>query len=345
VNLRSDSGASALLSEMEATVAAIWAEVLGGDVGLDDDFFARGGDSLLAVWLIEEIAAKTGTELPLSVLLERATIRQMAAAIDGASAGMSRGINVDGARRPLFWIHGWAELLALREHFDADQPVFQIQEPLARHWDVKPRLELSARRYVDELRRIQPGGPYQLIGYSFGGVIAYEMSQQLRRAGEPVSFLGLLDTPALGYEFPLALRLRMQAANVAQFRRMLAEMRTKSWLGRAAYARHAVPAITRHRWLRWVLRRLPHDWSVPTPPGSMARVRYEPTSYSGPIVLFWATEGRERTGSSDLGWAALAAGGLSVRPVPGNHRTMAYGANARVLAEQVAQCLAQAGDP
>ena len=219
--------------------------------------------------------------------------------------------------------------------------MFQIQDPLARRWQVKPRLELSARRYVAELLRIQREGPYQLIGYSFGGVIAYEMARQLLASGECVSFLGLLDTPAPGYVFPLSARLRMHTANVAQFRRMLAELRTRSWLSRGTYIRHTVPAITRHRWFRWLLKKLPHDWRVPTPPGSMARIHYHPNSYAGHIVLFWATEGRAQLNRTpDLGWARLADGGLSVRAVPGNHRTMAYGSNARILARHVTECLA-----
>ena len=334
------------LSPTESTVAGIWSELLErGDIGPEDDFFELGGDSLLAVWLMEEIAKQTGRNLPLSVLLEDATIRHLAGALDaeGEQPGMSRGINVQGARCPLFWIHGWAELLATRNYFDADQPVFQIQDPLARRWQVKPPLELTARRYVDELRRIQREGPYQLIGYSFGGVIAYEMARQLLRSGEDVSFLGLLDTPAPGYVFPLSARLRMHTANAAQFRRMLAELRVRSWLSRGTYIRHTVPAITRHRWLRWLLKKLPHDWRVPTPPGAVSRIHYHPTSYPGHIVLFWATEGwAQLNRTPDLGWARLADGGLSVRAVPGNHRTMAYGPNARILARHVTECLAQA---
>ena len=139
-------------------MAGIWSELLEqGDIGPEDDFFELGGDSLLAVWLMEEIAERTGRDLPLSLLLEGATIRHLASALDaqGAQPGIWRGINVHGTRCPLFWIHGWAELLSMRNYFDADQPVFQIQDPLARRWQVKPRLELSARRYVEELRRIQ----------------------------------------------------------------------------------------------------------------------------------------------------------------------------------------------
>lgn len=334
------------LSPTEETLAGIWSELLEqGDIGPEDDFFERGGDSLLAVWLMEEIAERTGRDLPLSVLLEGATIRQLARALDAQDAqpGRWRGINVHGTRRPLFWIHGWAELLSMRAYFDADQPVFQIQDPLARRWQVKPPLELSAGRYVEHVRRIQRAGPYQLIGYSFGGVIAYEMARQLLASGERVDFLGLLDTPAPGYVFPLAARIRMQAANAAQLRRMLAESRTRSWLSRGRYITHTVPAITRHRWFRWLLRRLPHDWRVPTPPGSLARVHYESKSYPGHIVLFWATEGWARLNRTpDLGWARLADGGLSVRAVPGSHRTMAYGANARILARIVTGCLTQA---
>jgi thioesterase domain-containing protein len=346
---RPDRGRSDLrscLSPTEATLAAIWSELLDrGDIGPEDDFFALGGDSLLAVWLMEEIAERTGRDLPLSLLLESATIRHLASALDAQEAqpGMWRGINVHGTRCPLFWIHGWAELLSMRNYFDADQPVFQIQDPLARRWQVKPPLELSARRYVEELHRIQREGPYQLIGYSFGGVIAYEMARQLLLSGERVNFLGLLDTPAPGYAFPLSVRLRMHTANAAQLRRLLTELRTRSWLSRGAYITHTVPAITRHRWLRWLLTKLPHDWRVPTPPGSVARVHYHPKSYPGDMVLFWATEGWARLNRPpDLGWGRLAGGGLSVRAVPGNHRTMAYGPNARVLAHHVTECLTQA---
>jgi thioesterase domain-containing protein len=343
---RGRSDVQSFLSPTEATVAGIWSELLEqGGIGPEDDFFELGGDSLLAVWLMEEIAERTGRDLPLSLLLEGGTIRHLASALDarGAQPGLWRGINVDGTRCPLFWIHGWAELLSMRNYFDPDQPVFQIQDPLARRWQVKPPLELSARRYVDELRRIQREGPYQLIGYSFGGVIAYEMARQLLASGQRVSFLGLLDTPAPGYVFPLAARLRMHTANAAQFRRMLAELRTRSWLSRGTYIRHTVPAITRHRWLRWLLKKLPHDWRVPTPPGSVARIHYHPNSYPGRIVLFWATEGWAQTNRTpDLGWARLADGGLSVRAVPGNHRTMAYGLNARILARHVTECLTQA---
>ena len=192
---RGRSDVRTFLSPTEATVAGIWFELLDrGDIGPEDDFFELGGDSLLAVWLMEEIAERTGRDLPLSLLLEGATIRHLASAVDaqGAQPGMWRGINVHGTRCPLFWIHGWAELLSMRNYFDADQPVFQIQDPLARRWHVKPPLELSARRYVGELRRIQREGPYQLIGYSFGGVIAYEMARQLLASGERVNFLGLL---------------------------------------------------------------------------------------------------------------------------------------------------------
>ncbi len=340
---RPDSVSS--LSPTEATLTGIWSELLDQrDIGPDDDFFERGGDSLLAVWLIEEIAERTGRELPLSVLLDGATIRQLASAIDAqpAEPDIWRGVNLDGTQPPLFWIHGWAELLSMRAHFDSDQPIFQIEDPLSRRWQVKPPLERTAARYVQELRRIQRTGPYRLIGYSFAGVIAYEMARQLLAAGERVEFLGMLDSPAPGYAFPLPVRLRMQSANLAQFRRVLDESRTRSWLGRGAYLRHAIPAITRHRSFRWLLARLPRDWQVPTPPGSIVRVRYEPKRYAGQITLFWASEGWGRPDRTpDLGWSPLAGGGLSVRAVPGNHRTMAYGANARVLADDVTECLSR----
>ena len=134
---------------------------------------------------MEEIAERTGRDLPLSLLLERATIRHVASAVDagGVQPGMWWGINVHGQRRPLFWIYGWSELRSLRNYFDADQPVFQIQDSVARRWQIPPTVESSARRYLEDLRLIQREGPCQLIGYSFGGLIAYEMAQQLLHPG------------------------------------------------------------------------------------------------------------------------------------------------------------------
>ena len=313
-------------------MAEIWSELLGqGDIGPEDDFFDLGGDSLLALCLMEEIAERTGRDLPLSLLLERATIRHVASAVDagGVQPGMWWGINVHGQRRPLFWIYGWSELRSLRNYFDADQPVFQIQDSVARRWQIPPTVESSARRYLEDLRLIQREGPYQLIGYSFGGLIAYEMAQQLLASGERVNFLGLLDTPAPGYVFPLSVRLR----------RHTAELRARTWRGRGAYIGHTVPAIIRQR----LLNKLPHDLPMPTPPGSIDRMHYHPNSYPGHIVLFWAAEGWARLNRTpDLGWARLADGGLSVRVLPGRHHTMADGANARILARHVTECLTQA---
>jgi thioesterase domain-containing protein len=319
-------------SPTEALVAGIWSELLDqDDIGPEDDFFERGGDSLLALCLMEEIAERTGRDLPLSILLERATIRHVASAVDAQEVqpGMWWGINVHGQRRPLFWIYGWSELRSLRNYFDAEQPVFQMQDPVALRWEVPPSVELSARRHVEDLRLIQRDGPYQLIGYSFGGLIAYEMAQQLFASGERVNFLGLLDTPAPGYVFPLSVRLHRHAA----------ELRARPWRSRGAYIRHTVPAIIRQR----LLNKLPHDLPVPTPPGSIDRRDYHPNNYPGHIVLFWAAEGWTRlNGTPDLGWARLANGGLSVRVLPGRHHTMTDGPNARILARQVTECLTQA---
>ena len=87
----------------------------------------------------------------------------------------------------------------------------------------------------------------------------------------------------------------------------------------------------------------PHDLPVPTPPGSIDRMHYHPNSYPGHIVLFWAAEGWARLNRTpDLGWARLADGGLSVRVLPGRHHTMADGADARILARHVTECLTQA---
>ncbi|HEX6083721.1 MAG TPA: amino acid adenylation domain-containing protein [Thermoanaerobaculia bacterium] len=193
--------------EIEQRLARIWCDVLRlPSVGVHDNFFELGGESLLAVQMFVRIEAEFGRELPLATLLQAGTIESLAERLrnDGWEAPWSSLIPIqpNGTKRPLFWVHGVGgnvlnyRPLAMR--LGPDQPFYGLQ---ARGMDGKQQplatIEEMAAAYLAEIRKVQPRGPYHLGGASFGGVVAYEIAQQLRAAGDEAAFVALLDTNAV----------------------------------------------------------------------------------------------------------------------------------------------------
>jgi amino acid adenylation domain-containing protein len=190
--------------EVELSLAAIWEEILDtSPVGVTDNFFDLGGHSLLAVRLMARIRRDLGRELPLAVLLEGATIERLAAAVrrqpgaeePGTLVAIQRG---DG-RRPLFLVHPVGGSIAcygeLARSLGADQGCYGLQAagPAA---GVAATVEEMAAAYLEALRAVQPHGPFQLGGWSMGGVVAFEMARQLARDGDDADLLVLVDVPA-----------------------------------------------------------------------------------------------------------------------------------------------------
>jgi nonribosomal peptide synthetase DhbF len=179
----------------------LFAEVLGGGVvAADDDFFELGGDSLRAGRLVASLQSRFGYYVPTSLLLEAATPASLAAALSGAQEAALVPVRTAGTGVPLFVVHGGAgDVMFARSiagHLDAEQPVYALQPPPLRgpHPFV-PTLQEMADRYLEEIRRVWPSGPYRLFGYSMGGIIAFEMAVLLQAAGHQVELLALGDTP------------------------------------------------------------------------------------------------------------------------------------------------------
>ncbi|WP_247315356.1 non-ribosomal peptide synthetase [Ralstonia pseudosolanacearum] len=192
-------------SGIETRLASIWQALLGVEtIGRHDDFFALGGNSLQAVRLIG-LLAKADCRVTLTQLLQHPNIASLAAVAerDGMrTRDQAVPVRTTGSQRPLFLVH---EITGLDGYFtqlgawiDADIPVYGLP---AVGWG-EPQLrtiEGLAKRLKAAMRAVQPHGPYRLAGWSFGGVLAYEIAIQLIGEDEEVEFLGLLDTrqPAL----------------------------------------------------------------------------------------------------------------------------------------------------
>ncbi|MEV6098142.1 non-ribosomal peptide synthase/polyketide synthase [Nocardia sp. NPDC051981] len=192
-------------SEVERTVCAVFAEVLGAErIGLDDNFFELGGNSLLAVRLAAELSTAFGTTVPVLALFTDPTPGGLAARVQRREFAVDRAFDVllplrDGTGAPLFCIHpiggvAWS-FAGLTAHLEGDRPIYGLQSPtLASAVPLPDSIEEWADRYVEEIRRVQPEGPYHLLGWSLGGVIAHAMAVRLQDDGQRVATLAMLDS-------------------------------------------------------------------------------------------------------------------------------------------------------
>jgi thioesterase domain-containing protein/acyl carrier protein len=198
------------LSEAESTLLEIWREVLDlKKIGVHEDFFDDlGGNSLLAVHLFSLIEQKLGVQMPLEALFRSPTIAQLAEEVGGSwshEVGALYPLQGRGNAPPLFCVHGaGGHLLMYREfarHLGPDRPVYGFAlNRIDASGELPATVEAMAERYLQELRRFRPEGPYHLSGYSFGGLVAWEMACRLEAAGDEVGLLAMFDatreTPA-----------------------------------------------------------------------------------------------------------------------------------------------------
>ncbi|MFD7552900.1 alpha/beta fold hydrolase, partial [Streptomyces sp. NPDC059578] len=190
----------------ESVLCELFADVLGIDgAGVDDDFFDLGGHSLLVPRLIGRIRSVFGVALPIRRLFDRPTVAGLAAALEERGDEYGVGglatlfpLRTGGTAAPVFCIHpasGTAWCYAgLPRHIGRDHPVYGLQDPGLLDADRRPRsIGEMAARYVEQIREVRPTGPYHLIGWSFGGLVAHEAAVRLQTLGEEVGLLCVLD--------------------------------------------------------------------------------------------------------------------------------------------------------
>jgi acyl carrier protein len=320
---------------LEHTLVALFAKALDLEtVGIHDNFFDAGGDSLSAMRLTVEIERATGKEFPLVTLFAQPTVAQLAAELRRRSAPVTThpsslvSIKEGRATRPLFLMAGghggrtelnlYAKLMG---RLPADETVYGLTAPAPGR-----TVEEIAAACIADLRRLQPHGPYRIGGECVGGLVAYEIAQQLCASGEPIALLLLMDSwcpTSIGVAHhnlvgqPLALlKLGLQ---------FLAELPGRD------------PAA--EPWLSELWRRA----NVP-PEGKRyirACMRYRPRRFPGRITLL-ASEANLRRGVAH-DWQRLAAGGVTIHRAPGNHETYSR-KQAERTAEQLRICLEERAD-
>ncbi|QIR36060.1 amino acid adenylation domain-containing protein [Tolypothrix sp. PCC 7910] len=189
----------------ESTLSKIWAQILNiEDVGIHDNFFDLGGNSLLAVRCLQQINKQFDSEVPLSTLFLNPTIESLATSLssktDFIPSSPLVSIQPTGSNPPFFCVHPIFGVVfpyyELAHHLGKNQPFYGLQSIGIDGETPLTRIEDMASHYIEALRSVQPKGPYFLGGWSFGGWVAFEMAQQLQKSGEEVALLAVLDTVA-----------------------------------------------------------------------------------------------------------------------------------------------------
>ncbi len=344
---------------LETQLVRIWEEVLDiQPIGVLDDFFELGGHSLLAVRVIAQVEQAVGIKLPVISLFQEPTIEAMASLLRKASEA-ARGeqntqgsqvsllvkIQPRGSRPPLFFVHPsggsvhWYTDLARR--LGREQPFYGLQaRGLEGDVEIDDSIPVMAARYVREMRRVQPDGPYQLGSWSMGVIVAYEMACQLVDQGQFVSLLALLDQgPVLSLpkaEDQAAYLVNTFGQNIPlsvdELRKLPEEEQVPFVYQVARKKRFIYPDVKLEQFRHFIhiLRTHTEAWRNLTP-----------RQYPGRVTLFVAEKrpAGEALGP-DLGWGALAAGGVEIRHVPGDHLSMVHEPDVRALARELQACLA-----
>lgn len=347
---------------LELELTQIWEEVLNvRPIGVTDNFFDIGGHSLLAVRLMALIQQQFRRELPLSTLFQGGTIEQLATILRSKTPSGPWsplvGIQTAGSKPPLFCAHpiGGNVLgyIALGRYLSPDQPLYALQAPGV-EGQRQPYTQIPelAAYYIGAMQALQPFGPYFLGGHSFGGLVAFEIAQQLQQQGQEIGLLVIMDTPApiygqdtepiddarwlvkrsqvlerfFGKKLSVDYAELQQLEPEAQFNYFLEKLRRVN----------LIPPDAGQQMIRRILevQKASHQ----------ALINYVPQVYPGKITFLRASEVlAEDSGGvfaqsfrqPALGWGELTTEPIEIHKVPGDHITMLAEPHVRVLADKL----------
>ncbi|MBI5878113.1 MAG: amino acid adenylation domain-containing protein [Chloroflexi bacterium] len=334
---------------------AIWREVFGAPVGLDDHFVELGGHSLIAARIVVRVSAEFGTPVDVTALAQAPTAAQLARWMRSPTPAASHHtvlalLRAGGQRPPFFCVHGFVggvlDYGPLARHLDADQPFYALQSP-AFDGQTPPQdnLVAMATEYASAIRAVQPRGPYRLGGYCFGGVVAFEMAQQLRAQGESVALLAMIEgyTPRAAMtprHWTNSQHLAAFAANLPYWWRDVTRPGARAAVGRIVQRRrHAGGSASR------VIDDALQGVEVPDTLVHIMQAHvdamrcYKPGSYDGTITLF-RVRGQSlwRAHDPTMGWGGVAAS-VRIRTIAGTHNTVLAEPDVRSLAASLSAAL------
>lgn len=331
--------------ELEIQLIKIWEQILDvRPIGISDNFFDLGGHSLSALQLCAQIERLWHKRLLLANLIESPTIADLAKLIGHAKEPTTRSpivlLESDGDRAPLFCIHpiggNLFDYYNLTKKLAKDRPIYGLQ---ARGIDGEQqpfdRIEDMASYFMRSIQTIQPQGPYFLLGYSFGGIIAFEMARQLADRGCKVAFLGLLDircplVPQVNLPFLQGLKLHISRLQKLQFAAKIKYCIDRIFFNKKVEYRDELVTSLSH------LEMFDPKLLTVLDANLQARNNYVPQVYSGRAILFRSESQSLYTDRyPELGWRDLVAGGIEIQDIPGTHMTLIKEPHVRVLAEKL----------
>ena len=372
-------GNAQLPNAYERGIMALWGEVIGvapEKIGLDSDFFDIGGSSLLAMHVAIGIEERWVLRLAPSVLVDASTPRKLSAILAGTVAEEPLATLRQGKHdRPLFLVHdGFGEILLYRQlasSLASDQAVFGLRPAMGD--DESPRftrIQDMAAAHIAHIRRVQPLGPYALGGLCAGGVIAFEIALQLRRADQQVSVLALIDAADTAAETRVGLTTRRRWS---RFKSSLgADFAVGGWAGMRqaiATAFSKLQSVLSYelgsRWAALVqdrqLRALQENRDAQRPlPSSLhgipvwqayefAAGNYRPSGrLDAPVMLCRASaqqgDDTDRPLTQDLsdpllGWGPHVEGTINCFDLPGGHSSMLQAPNVTALAQALERAM------
>jgi acyl transferase domain-containing protein/thioesterase domain-containing protein len=315
------------------------------DIGIHDNFFALGGDSLLATRLMAFIARRCDTRLPLKAIAEAPTIAALAERIHGPASSTELGSSClvrlqDGEGTPVFFVHaGGGHAMFYRDlarAIDPDRPMYGFEsQGLDGREPLHGSIEDMASHYVELAHSIAPSGPYLLAGASLGGIIAYEMARQLSANGHAVPVCALLDAPGPSY-FPeisaddamvLAFYVgRLVAIRPEQLRALTPDAQLERVLEEARRAGVELPFsdVATGRQLMAVWKN-----------NLEAMVRYSAPAWPDGEVQFYSAAERDERLPLHLELAWIGRCVVRVEVTPGDHHTMVMPPHSTTLAARI----------
>ncbi|MGM8363564.1 non-ribosomal peptide synthetase [Flavobacterium sp. ARAG 55.4] len=343
-------------TDEEKMVAEIWQESLKKErIDIFSNFFEMGGHSIMAVNVMVEIEKKTGIRIPLSALFQHSTVEKFAKLINLESQISSDylvPLKPNGTKTPLFIVHGSGlnilNFAHVINHFDEDQPVYGFQGVSSNGYNNWfESIEDMASRYIESIMEVNPKGPYAIAGFSFGGIVAFEIARQLKNQGKTVSLIAALDTYVdSSYYYASPVQKKMIRYYDRTYRRLdyLKQMLT-SWEAlkvrvntKKTYLQKKYLGLKDNMTQQEQLA-LEHFIEADKMVDKIVN-RYHLIPQSFEVDLFRAKDDENyKLDPNHLGWKKAALSGVKIHNITGNHLGITAPPNDKVLARMLQQIL------